>query len=139
MEKKEFTKELLKIAFAATVCDGEVDASELDAIKTIEKEDFYLKEFDLSDELDQLNSSAQTDYLGYANKALNEASKIEFTPAEKMVTINLAIAIVRADDVVQEREIEFINSLMLNLKIPQAMVEAANPNWWIIVNDKTDL
>ena len=139
MEKKEFTKELLKIAFAATICDGEVDTSELDAIKTIEKEDFYLKEFDLSDELDQLNSSAQTDYLGYANKALNEASMIEFTPAEKMVTINLAIAIVRADGVVQEREIEFINSLMLNLKIPQAMVEAANPNWWIIVNDKTDL
>lgn len=139
MEKKEFTKELLKIAFAATICDGEVDTSELDAIKTIEKEDFYLKEFDLSDELDQLNSSAQTDYLGYANRTLNEASKIEFTPAEKMVTINLAIAIVRADGVVQEREIDFINSLMLKLKIPQAMVEAANPNWWIIVNDKTDL
>ncbi len=40
MENKEFIKELLKITYAAIVCDGDIDDLELEVIRTIEKQDF---------------------------------------------------------------------------------------------------
>ena len=132
MEQKAFTKELLKIAYAATVCDGDIDESELEVIRTIEKEDFYLKDEDLSDLLKQIEKDAESDFLEFANMAVKETYRLDLTPAEKMIVINLAIAIVRADGKMQEQEISFIKSLILNLQLPEELVTAANGNWWVI-------
>ena len=132
MEQKVFIKELLKIAYAATVCDGDIDESELEVIQALEKEDFYLKEEDLSDVLKNYEKDAADDFLEFANMAVKETYKLDFTPAEKMIVINLAIAIVRADGKMQEQEISFIKSLILNLQLPEELVTAANGNWWII-------
>ncbi|MDA9986697.1 TerB family tellurite resistance protein [Crocinitomicaceae bacterium] len=132
MEQKVFIKELLKIAYAATVCDGDIDDSELEVIQALEKEDFYLKEEDLSDVLKNYEKDAADDFLEFANMAVKETYKLDFTPAEKMIVINLAIAIVRADGKMQEQEISFIKSLILNLQLPEELVTAANGNWWII-------
>jgi len=132
MEQKVFIKELLKIAYAATVCDGDIDESELEVIQALEKEDFYLKEEDLSDVLKNYEKDAADDFLEFANMAVKETYKLDFTPAEKMIVINLAIAIVRADGKMQEHEISFIKSLILNLQLPEELVTAANGNWWII-------
>ena len=138
MEKKAFTKELLKIAFAATVCDGDIHEAELEVIRALEKEDFYLKEEDLSDVLKNYEKDAADDFLEFANMAVKETYKLDLTPAEKMIVINLAIAIVRADGKMQAQEISFIKSLILNLQLPEDLVSAANGNWWIIQN-KSDL
>jgi uncharacterized tellurite resistance protein B-like protein len=132
MEQKAFTKELLKIAYAATVCDGDIDESELEVIRTIEKEDFYLKDEDLSDLLKQIEKDAESDFLEFAKMAVKETYRLDLTPAEKMIVINLAIAIVRADGKMQEQEISFIKSLILNLQLPEELVTAANGNWWVI-------
>ena len=132
MEKKAFTKELLKIAYAATVCDGDIDESELEVIQALEKEDFYLKEEDLSDVLKNYEKDAADDLLEFANKAVKETYTLDLTPAEKMILVNLAIAIVRADGKMQEQEISFVKSLILNLQLPEELVTAANGNWWVI-------
>ncbi|MDB2408762.1 TerB family tellurite resistance protein [Crocinitomicaceae bacterium] len=132
MEKKAFTKELLKIAYAATVCDGDIDESELEVIEALEKEDFYLKEEDLSDVLKNYEKDAADDFLEFANIAVKETYTLDLTPAEKMIVINLAIAIVRADGKMQEQEISFVKSLILNLQLPEELVTAANGNWWVI-------
>ena len=89
MEKKAFTKELLKIAFAATVCDGDIDEAELEVIRALEKEDFYLKEEDLSDVLKNYEKDAADDFLEFANMAVKETYKLDLTPAEKMIVVNL--------------------------------------------------
>ena len=132
MEKKEFTKELLKIAYAATVCDGDIDETELEVIRSLEKEDFYLKDEDLSDVLKQYEIDAEDDFIEFANLAVKETYRLNLTPAEKMVIVNMAIAVVRADGKMQAEEISFIRSLILNLRLPNEIVEAANGNWWII-------
>ena len=132
MEQKAFTKELLKIAYAATVCDGDIDKSELEVIHALEKEDFYLKEEDLSDVLKNYEKDAADDLLEFANKAVKETYTLDLTPTEKMILVNLAIAIVRADGKMQEQEISFVKSLILNLQLPEELVTAANGNWWII-------
>lgn len=138
MEQKQFIKELLKIAYAATVCDGDIDESELEAIRSIEKEDFYLKEEDLYEEIDRLEKVAEDDYIEFAHNTVKETYKLELAPAQKMIIVNLAIAIVRADGKMQSQEIAFIKHLMLNLRLTEEIVEAANGNWWIIQSSTTN-
>ena len=132
MENKEFIKELLKIAYAAIVCDGDIDDLELEVIRTIEKQDFYFQEEDLSKEIDRLSKDAADNYVEFAYNAVKETYKLELAPSQKMIIINFAIAIVRADGKMQAKEISFIKSLILNLQLPNELVESINGNWWII-------
>ena len=139
MESKEFTKKLLKIAYAAVVCDGDIDEGELEVIRAIEKEDFYLKKEGLHEEIDRFEKEAEDDYIEFAHNTVKEAYKLDISPAQKMIVINLAIAIVRADGKMQSQEMAFIKSLMLNLQLTDEIVEAANGNWWIIEGDSKNL
>ena len=132
MEQSMFNKELLKIAYAATVCDGDIDDSELEVIRKIEKEDFYLKQEDLKIELDRLSEVAKDDYFEFAHKAVKSLYNLDFSPSQKLIIINLAIAVVRADGKMQVQEISFVKDLILNLKVLNEIVEVNNPNWWII-------
>ncbi len=132
MENTEFSKLLLRIAFASTVVDGEIDNREIDIIRNLQKEDFYLKEFDLNDELDQIQRDASQNPSDYSNNILKQTYNLDLTPSQKLIMINLAIAVVRADNVMQEQEIVFIKNLILNLQIPDSIVDATNGNWWII-------
>jgi uncharacterized tellurite resistance protein B-like protein len=132
MENKEFIKELLKIAYAAIVCDGDIDDLELEVIRTIEKQDFYFQEEDLSKEIDRLSKDASDNYVEFAYNAVKETYKLELAPSQKMIIINFAIAIVRADGKMQAKEISFIKSLIINLQLPNELVESINGNWWII-------
>ena len=135
MENKEFIKELLKIAYAAIVCDGDIDDLELEVIRTIEKQDFYFQEEDLSKEIDRLSKDASDNYVEFAYNAVKETYKLELAPSQKMIIINFAIAIVRADGKMQAKEMSFIKSLILNLQLPNELVESINGNWWIIEHD----
>ena len=136
MERKEFTENLLKIAFAATVCDGDIDDSELEVIHALKDEDFYLKDEDLSEVLNGYEKDAADSFLDFASNTLKECYNLDFTATEKMIVMKLAIAVVRADGKIEEEEISFIKSLMLNLQIPEEIVIAANGNWWIIQNTR---
>ena len=135
MEIKQFTKELLKIAYAAVVCDGDINENELATIRSIEKEDFYLKKEDLHKDIDRLEKEAADDYIEFAHNTVKETYKLDLTPAQKMIVINLAIAIVRADGKMQSQEISFIKALILNLQLTDVIVEAVNGNWWIIKSE----
>jgi len=135
MEQKAFIKELLKIAYAAVVCDGDIDQSELEMINTIEKEDFYLREESLHDEIIRLGKEAKDDYIEFSNNTVKQTYSLDFAPTQKMIIINLAIAIVRADGKMQAKEISFIKSLILNLRLPNELVESTNGNWWIVENN----
>ena len=132
MENKEFIKELLKITYAAIVCDGDIDDLELEVIRTIEKQDFYFQEEDLSKEIDRLSKDAADNYIEFAHNAVKETYRLELSPSQKMIIINFAIAIVRADGKMQAKEMSFIKSLILNLQLPNELVESINGNWWII-------
>ncbi len=132
MENKEFIKELLKITYAAIVCDGDIDDLELEVIRTIEKQDFYFQEEDLSKEIDRLSKDAADNYIEFAHNAVKETYRLELSPSQKMIIINFAIAIVRADGKMQAKEISFIKSLIINLQLPNELVESINGNWWII-------
>lgn len=135
MENREFSKLLLQTAFAATVCDGDIAQSELEIIRKLAKEDYYLKDYDLEDEFHKIHEIVKNDFLEYSHSLVNEIYTLKLSPSEKMILINLAIAIVRADNEMQEQEIKFIKNLILNLQLLDEIVEASNGKWWLISNE----
>ena len=117
MQRKEFIEILLEIAFASMVCDGDIAVEEKAFLREIEKSDFYLKEFDLSKRLEALNQDWELYGLILCEKILNKTYKLALTEDQKVIVLDFAIGIVRSDGTMQQAEIEFINSLMLNIKI----------------------
>lgn len=132
MERKEFIEILLEIAFASMVCDGDIAAEEKAFLREIEKSDFYLKEFDLSKKLEALNQDWELYGLILCEKILNKTYKLALTEDQKVIVLDFAIGIVRSDGTMQQAEIEFVNSLMLNIKIPMDIVKMRYGNWSVI-------
>lgn len=132
MQRKEFIEILLEIAFASMVCDGDIAAEEKAFLREIEKSDFYLKEFDLSKKLEALNQDWELYGLILCEKILNKTYKLALTEDQKVIVLDFAIGIVRSDGTMQQAEIEFINSLMLNIKIPMDIVKMRYGNWSVI-------
>lgn len=132
MQRKDFIEILLEIAFASMVCDGDIAAEEKAYLREIEKSDFYLKEFDLSKKLEALNQDWELYGLILCEKILNKTYKLALTEDQKVIVLDFAIGIVRSDGTMQQAEIEFINSLMLNIKIPMDIVKMRYGNWSVI-------
>ena len=132
MEPKKFTEVLLEIAFVSMVCDGDIAPKEEEYLRKIEKSDFYLKEFDMSSKLDTLMSDWQLHGLNLCDNVLNTAYKLELTESQKIIIMDFAIGITRSDGNMQQSEINFINTLMRNIKISPNIIESRYGNWSII-------
>ena len=132
MERKEFIEVLLEVAFASMVCDGDIAAEEGQYLRDIEKGDFYLKEFDMSKKLDKLNSDWELHGLNLCEKIINSTYKLDLLENQKIVIMDFAIGIVRSDGIMQQAEIEFVNTLMRNIKISADLVEMRYGNWSVI-------
>ena len=132
MERKEFVGTLLEIAFASMVCDGDIAPEEMRYLSEIEKGDFYLKEFDMSEKLKKLNSDWELHGTKLSERILNSTYKLDFSEGQKMIVMDFAIGIVRSDGVMQQSEIQFVNTLMTNIKISTALVDMRFGNWSIV-------
>ena len=132
MESRKFTEVLLEIAFVSVVCDGDIAPEELEYLQKIEKSDFYLKEFDMSEKLDILKSNWELYGFNFCEKILNSTYKLDLTESEKIIIMDFAIGITRSDGNMQQSEIHFINTLMQNIKVSKNLVEMRYGNWSII-------
>jgi len=114
------------------VCDGDIAPEELEYLQKIEKSDFYLKEFDMSEKLDILKSNWELYGFNFCEKILNSTYKLDLTESEKIIIMDFAIGITRSDGNMQQSEIHFINTLMQNIKVSKNLVEMRYGNWSII-------
>lgn len=135
MKHREFIEILLEVAFASMVCDGDIASEERVYLQEIEKSDFYLKEFDLSQKLDDLTLEWELHGLSICNRILNSTYKLSLTEDQKVVLLDFALGIVRSDGVMQQSEIQFISSLMSNIKIPMDIVNIRYGTWSVIESD----
>jgi uncharacterized tellurite resistance protein B-like protein len=129
MERKEFVETLLEVAFASMVCDGDIAPEEEKHLRDIEKSDFYLKEFDMSNKLNKLNSDWELHGLNLCERILNSTYKLDLSEDQKIIIMDFAIGIVRSDGYMQKSEIQFVNTLMQNIKISADLVEMRFGNW----------
>lgn len=138
MERKDFVEHLLNVAFASMVCDGDIAPEEIRYLENIEKQDFYLKEFDMADKLAKLKAEWELNGMKLCDRILNSLYKVQFSEDQKIIVLDFAIGIVRSDNVMQEAEIEFINTLIRNIKVSSDLVNLRFGNWSMIKGQSKD-
>jgi len=132
METKNFFLINLQVIIAASICDGNIDESEMKKIQSyVEKETISSSvDIKLAAE-DQIKLSKQ-DPVIYCNKILQEINNAPLTLAEKIYITNSAIETVRVDGLMLSEEIKFIKSLIAKMGLTDSMVESLSGKWWII-------
>ena len=113
METKNFFLINLQVIIAASICDGNIDESEMKKIQSyVEKETISSSVAIKLAAQDQIKLSKQ-DPVIYCNKILQEINNASLTLAEKIYITNSAIETVRIDGLMLSEEIKFIKSEMI--------------------------
>ena len=138
MNKEEFANTFIKIAFGAILADGIVADEEIESLQLFAKDDFYLKDFDLEQQIEYYKN--KFDARGYLmiRNILNEIPSADLEESQKLILIDVAIDIIRADNIIKKDEIDYINQLISNLKIPKFIVNSRHSDWWLMDKKSND-
>ena len=139
MEKEKFTHNLIKIAFCSMACDSDIDKSEITKINEIAEKDFYFDGYSLSEDIDLLEKEFHETGLVLIEHILNEQLFLNYSEAQKIILIEVSIGIIRADKKLEITEIDFVNQLISNLKIPSDIIKARFGNWDSLNDDSYNL
>ncbi len=138
MEKEKFTQNLIKIAFCSMACDSNIDDSEIAKINEIIKKDYYFKGYSLTDDINLLKKELDKNGPIFIDNILNEQLFIDYSESQKIVIIEVAIGIIKADKKLEKPEINFIKQLITNLKIPSIIINSRFGNWDVLENEIND-
>ncbi len=139
MEKEKFTQNLIKIAFCTMACDSDINESEIEKINQIVEKDFYFNGYSLSSDIDSLKTEFDKKGLVMIENILNDQLFLNYSESQKIIIIEVSIGIIKADKILEKEEINFINQLITNLKIPSAIIKARFGNWDSLDFDSYDI
>ena len=139
MEKEKFTHNLIKIAFCSMACDSHIDKEEITKINELVEKDFYFNGYSLSDEINLLEEEEKKIGLVLIDNILNEQLFLNYSESQKIIIIEISIGIIKADKKLEITEIDFINQLISNLKIPSDIIKARFGNWDSLNDDSYNL
>ena len=137
MNKEEFALIMLKVAIGSIFSDGEVADEEINSLRRFEKTDFYLKEYDLEEQIEYYQTKFNARGYLMIRNILNEVATAELDETQKLILIDLAIQIIRADKLITKDEVDYVKQLISNLMVPNFIVDASHSNWWLM--EKNDL
>lgn len=129
MEKEKFTHNLIQIAFCSMACDSHIDESEISELNEIAEKDFYFEGYSLSENINLLEKEFNTRGLILIENILNKQIFLDYSESQKIIILEVVIGIVKADKKIEIEEINFINQLIINLRIPSEIIKSRFGNW----------
>lgn len=129
METLHFNKLLLKTAFSCMACDGDIDKREVKLIKQLQKKNKTFGEIDLNSELDTLLLAINKDGQQFLRSYFNELTSSELSEANELKLIEVAIATIKADDIIEYSEIKFFKVIRSKLKIDNEPILEKHPDF----------
>jgi len=129
MDSTDFSKLLLKTAFACMACDGDIDKRELKLIKQLQKETKTFGEIDINSELDTLLSLINRDGQQFLKDYFKVLTSSDLTEANELKLVEVAIDTIKADEKVEYSEIKFFKVIRSKLKIENEPILEKHPDF----------
>ena len=129
MKKEKFTHNLIQIAFCSMASDSHIDESEISELNEIAKKDFYFDGYSLSEEINLLEKEFNKRGLILVENILNKQIFFDYSESQKIIILEVVIGIVKADKKIEMEEINFINQLIINLRVPSEIIKSRFGNW----------
>lgn len=123
MEKENFKKLLLNISVCAMSCDGHIDDLEIKELQQIEEISPYFSKIDLSTSLQNSISIAVDSYNTFQESVLNNLNNGNLNIMQELSVLEISMALVAADNKLEDSEIKFINLLRSYLNIDDILIE----------------
>jgi uncharacterized tellurite resistance protein B-like protein len=117
MKTITFDKLILKTAFCCMVSDGDIDKNEVDAIKAICKDLPSFQNVDLNDEMNLYVSEINADSKKFIENCYKLLESSDLTEQEELTLIDIAIKVIKADEIIEYSEIKFFKTIRYRLKI----------------------
>jgi competence protein ComGF len=108
-------------------CDGDIDKREVNLIKQLQKEKKTFGEIDLSSELDTLLLAINGQL--FLRSYFNDLTSSELSEANELKLIEVAIATIKADDIIEYSEIKFFKVIRSKLKIGNESILEKHPDF----------
>lgn len=128
METLDFNKLLLKTAFSVMACDGDIDQSEIDAIKTAGEKENIFGELNLAEELNTMREIINNKGHTFFNQYFTELEQQTLSNQEELKIIKVAIDTINADQQVQYSEIKFFKIIRSSLNISNEEILEVMPD-----------
>jgi len=113
----EFNELLLRTAFACMSCDGDIAPEEVDLIKQTDKEQHLFGDVDINVELDKLVDEINLKGKGFLKQYLNSLAEQTLTEEEELKVADVAVRMIRADNIIQYSELKCFKVLRSNFKV----------------------
>lgn len=113
----EFNELLLRTAFACMSCDGDIAPEEVDLIKQTDKEQHLFGDVDINVELDKLVNEINLKGKGFLKQYLNSLAEQTLSEEEELKVADVAVRMIRADNIIQYSELKFFKVLRSNFKV----------------------
>lgn len=113
----KFNKLLIKTAFACMACDGYLDERELECVKQFILAEVICEPEVLVSELNTLVDKFNSGSNAFMVEFFQELHDSELTDNEQIKIIQYALAITRADEIIDYREIKFFKLIRSHLSV----------------------
>jgi uncharacterized tellurite resistance protein B-like protein len=117
METKNFDELLLKTAFCCMASDGDIDEREVAAIQSICEVLPSFKNVDLKEKMNRYVSEINLDSKQFITGYFATLEHADLTEQNELVLIEVAIQIIKADNVIEYSEIKFFKNIRYRLKV----------------------
>lgn len=122
MEKTKFKKLLFDVACSAVACDGQIDEREIQELKYIDKSTTYFEDIDLSNNLKRFVKNFKNVPVKTINNIIEKLKEEFLSPVEEMLVLEIVLRLVYSDTKIDEKEIEFIQSIRSCLTLDDEMI-----------------
>lgn len=117
MEKSTFEQLLLKTAFSFMACDGDIDPSEVDLIRTMANEKNMFGEIDVNEAMNRMVKEINELGGQFLRNFFTELTAAELTEPEQLQLVEVAIDTIYADNKVEYSEIKFFKIVKSKLTL----------------------
>ena len=122
MEIQEFKKLLLNVAVCAISCDGHIDDLEIKELHLINDKSPYFSQTNLTDSLNNSIGIAIDSYNIFQESVLSKLNNIRLSVPQELSILEISIALIVADNKLEETEIKFINLLRRHLAVDDSTI-----------------
>ena len=129
MEQIKFDKLLLETAFSCMACDGDIDDTEIELIKSLHKEQKIFGDIDILVELNTLLVAINKNGSQFLKNYFNNLTSSPLTEKEELKLIEIAISTIKADDKIEYSEVKFFKVIRSKLKIGDEQILAMHPDF----------
>lgn len=119
MKNKDFKKILFRATFTMMAVDGDIHNSEISAIKYLIKNTPYFIDVDLDSELKFNIDILNKDKDNFISDFIEMIKNYDFSESQIITLIEVLIKIIKADNIVDPSELEFLRMVIDSLPITE--------------------